>query len=109
MNTPYDQAVSEALEASKALQAARRNLAQTAYNHSRDNSAVILGLTPKWTTEEAETIDKALRSLEDTLDATYAAYQAAESARVRWLEEVEAAAEAAETEQALKYLDSLHD
>ncbi len=109
MNTPYDQAVSEALEASKALQAARRNLAQTAYNHSRDNSGVIIGSTPEWTWQESSLIDKALRSLEDSLDATYAAYQAAESARVRWVEETEAAAEAAETEQALKYLDSLHD
>ena len=107
MSTPFDQAVEEAREAYQALQAARRNLAQTRYNHSSDSSSVILGFTPEWTWQESGTIEKALRSLDDSLSAAITAYQAAASARVRWEEEQEVEAEAERASLAVKYLDSI--
>jgi hypothetical protein len=87
MSTPFDQAEEEAREAYQSLQAARRNLAQTRYNHSRDSSSVVLGYTPAWTTEEESLIRTALESVEATMDATFAALHAVTTARVRWQEE----------------------
>ncbi len=107
MSTPFDQAVEEALAATQALQAARRSLNQTGYNHSRDSSSVILGFTPEWTRQESSLIEKALRSLDDSLAAALTVYQAASSARVRWEEEQEVKAEAERAALAVKYLDSI--
>ena len=107
MSTPFDQAEEEAREAYQSLQAARRNLAQTKYNHSRDSSSVILGFTPEWTTEEESLIRTALESVEATMDATFAALHAVTTARVRWQEEQEVKAEAERAALAVKYLNSI--
>lgn len=107
MSTPFDQAVEEALSATQALQAARRNLAQTRYNHSSDSSSVVLGYTPAWTTEEESLIRTALESVEATMDATFDALHAVTTARVRWQEEQEVKAEAERAALAVKYLNSI--